>query len=140
MPIRDVAQVASSAKVDWDLVAERTHHWRLAAVVRYALDLASGTLDASIPEDAKAVLAIRPRPREMRAMAAYTTDRRKRGGTAISTLRAIPSLRGKMAYVRALLFPNRDFLEARQPNLRPSYLRRLAIPVRWLTGRRRRIS
>ena len=140
MPIRDVAQVASSANVDWDVVSERTRHWRLAVVVRHALQTARDTLGASVPEEARVVMAIQPRRKERRALEAYTTGRRQRGGTAISTLRAIPGARAKAAYVRALLFPDLSFLTARQQGRRPSYLRRLAIPVRWLIGRRRGIS
>lgn len=140
MPIRDVAQVGSYAKVDWDLVAERTRHWRLAAVVQHALNTAADTLGAAFPEKAMALMAIPSRRRERRALDAYITNRRSRGGTATSTIRAIPGLPAKMAYARALLFPDRAFLSARQRNGRPSYLRRLAIPIRWLTGKWRRVS
>jgi hypothetical protein len=140
MPVRDVAQVASYARVDWDLVAERTRRWRLAAVVQHALRTASEILGAPVPEEARAVIAIQPRRKESRALSAYTTNRRQRGGTATSTLRAIPGIPAKIAYARALLFPNRAFLSARQRNGRPSYLRRLAIPVKWLTGKRRGVS
>jgi hypothetical protein len=140
MPVRDVAQVAWFANVDWDLVAERTRRWKLAPVVRHAFETVADRLGAPIPEEAGSVMTIRPRRGEVRALNAYITDRRQRGGTAVSVLRAIPSIRGKLAYARALLFPSRDFLVARQRNGRPSYLRRLAVPVRWFTGRRRRVS
>jgi hypothetical protein len=139
MPVRDVAQVGSYTKVDWDLVAERTRRWRLAGVVRLAFNTALETLGASIPAEARAVMAIRPRRKELRALTAYTTNRRQRGGTATSTLRAIPGIRAKTAYVRALLFPNREFLRARQRTGRGSYLRRLAVPIRWLARSRRRV-
>jgi hypothetical protein len=137
MPVRDVAQVASYGNVDWNLVADRTTRWRLAAVVQHALKTASDILGASFPERALALMAIPSRRRERRALDAYITNRRSRGGTATSTIRAIPGLPAKIAYVRALLFPNRAFLSARQRNGRPSYLRRLAVPIRWLTGARR---
>lgn len=140
MPVRDVAQVASFAKIDWNVVAERTRRWRLSSVVRHAFETASNILGATVPEEAGSVMTIKPRRGEVRALNAYITDRRQRGGTAVSVLRAIPSLRGKVAYARALLFPSRDFLVARQQNGRHSYLRRLAVPVRWFTGRRRRVS
>jgi hypothetical protein len=137
MPVRDVAQVASYAEVDWDLVAERTRRWRLATVVRHAVETASDLLGASFPEEAMALSAIPSRRRERRALDAYITNKRQRGGTATSTIRAIPGLPAKIAYARALLFPDRAFLSARQRNGRPSYLRRLAIPIRWLTRRHR---
>lgn len=136
MPVRDVAQVALSANVDWELLAEKARRWRLVAVVRHAFATASEMLGVSFPDEAKELMAIEPRREERRALDAYITNRRGRGGTALSTLRAIPGLRGKAAYVRALLFPTRDFLAVRQRNGRSSYLRRLAIPVRWLSGRR----
>jgi hypothetical protein len=137
MPVRDVAQVASYARVEWDVVAERTRRWRLAAVVRHAVKTASEMLGASFPEEATALMAIPSRRRERRALDAYITNRRSRGGTATSTIRAIPGLPAKIAYARALLFPDRAFLSARQRNGGPSYLRRLAIPIRWLTRRHR---
>jgi hypothetical protein len=138
MPVRDVAQVASAPGLDWMLVAERARRWRLAAVVRHAFETVSETLGVPVPKEAGPVMAIRPRRTELRALDAYITDRRGRGGTALSTLRAIRGLRQKAAYVRALLVPSREFLGARQRNKRPSYLRRLAVPVRWLAGGRRR--
>jgi putative nucleotidyltransferase-like protein len=140
MPVRDVAQVVSYANVDWDLVVERTRRWRLAAVVRHAFETAAQTLGTSSPIEAKSVLAMEPRRKERRALDAYITNRRGRGATATSTLRAIPGLGAKVAYMRALLFPNRDFLVVRQPGGHPSYLRRLAIPIRWLTRKRGSIS
>jgi hypothetical protein len=137
MPVRDVAQVASSGEVDWDLVAARTRRWRLGAVVRHAVNTASDFLGASFPDETKVLRAIPSRRRERRALDAYITNKRQRGGTATSTIRAIPGLPAKIAYARALLFPDRAFLSARQRNGRPSYLRRLAIPIRWLTRRHR---
>ena len=137
MPVRDVAQVATSAEVDWDLVAARTRRWRLAAVVRHAINTASEFLGASFPEETKGLTAIPSRRRERRVLEAYITNKRQRGGTATSTFRAIPGLPAKIAYARALLFPDRAFLSARQRNGRGSYLRRLAIPISWLTRRHR---
>jgi hypothetical protein len=47
----------------------------------------------------------------------------------------IDSLSGT-AYVQALVFSGRDFLNRREAG-RGSYWRRWLIPVRWLSGRRR---
>ena len=65
-------------------------------------------------------------------MRAYVTERRRAGGTALATLMAIPGIRGKLAYARHLLFPSTEFLAARAPGGRPSRLRRLLVPLRWL--------
>jgi hypothetical protein len=139
MPVRDVAQVALMESLNWELIAQRARRWRLAAVVRHSFETVSETLGVPPPAEARALSRITFGRKERRALSAYITERRGRGGMALSTLRAIPGLRGKAAYVRALLFPTRDFLSVRQRNGRPSYLRRLAIPIRWLTRGRRRV-
>ena len=131
--LRDVAQVAWAGRVDWEELADLARRWRLRAVVRHALTTASETLGVSLPVEAAPLQSAEPPQRERRALESYITDRRGRGGTELSTLQAIPSLRGKAAYVRMLLFPGRAFLAARG---RGSF-RRLLIPVRWVAGRRR---
>jgi len=130
--LRDVAQVAWSGRVDWEEAAELARRWRLRAVLRHALEAASKTLEVSLPVEAAPLLSVDPPRRERRALESYVTERRGRGGTEISTLHAIPGLRGKAAYVRAMLFPRREFLAARGRGP----LRRLMVPVRWFAGRR----
>lgn len=136
VPVRDVAQVAHNVDVDWEALADRAARWKLRAVVRHALQTASDTLEVELPVGAEELVAYPPSRREHRALQGYVTDRRKRGGTAVSTLKAIPGLRAKAAFLRALLFPNREFLAARSGSTR-SYWRRWAIPVRWVLRRGR---
>jgi hypothetical protein len=131
--LRDVAQVAWSGRVDWDDLAELARRWRLGAVVRHAMTTASETLEVSLPVEAGPLLSAEAPRRERRVLDSYVTERRGRGGTELSTLKAIPGLRGKAAYIRGLLFPGRAFMAARGR----SPLKRLLIPVRWVTGRRR---
>ncbi|MGH2554330.1 MAG: nucleotidyltransferase family protein [Actinomycetota bacterium] len=137
MPVRDVAQVAHCAQVDWEALADRAARWKLRAVVRHALQTASETLEVGLPAGADKLVAYTPSRKEHRALQGYVTDRRKRGGTAVATLKAIPGLTAKVAFLRALIFPNREFLAARSGSAR-SYWRRWAIPVRWVLRRRRR--
>jgi hypothetical protein len=136
VPVRDVAQVAHYGQVDWDVLADRAARWRLRAVVRHALQMASETLGVTLPDAAGRATAQRPTRVESRALLSYVNGRRDQGGTAISTLRAIRGLRAKAAYVRALLFPNRQFLAARS-GATPSRWHRLAIPIRWVLSRRK---
>jgi hypothetical protein len=131
--LRDVAQVAWSGRVDWDELGDLARRWRLRAVLRHALEAASESLEVSLPVEAGPLLSIDPPRRERRVLESYVTERRGRGGTELATLQAIPGLRGKAAYIRALLFPGRAFMAARGR----SPLRRLLIPVRWVAGRRR---
>ena len=132
VPLRDVLQVARHGEVDWDVLARWAARWRLAAVLQHAFMTASETLGAPMPEDASAFMTASPPRTERRALAAYAGRRRQEGGTALGTMRAIPGLRRKAAYALALAFPSRAFLEARTgTGVRPSYWRRLKIPVGW---------
>jgi len=136
MPLRDVAQVASVGRIDWAVFRELTERWRLTVVVQHAFRTARG-YGLALPPDAEAFLGQRVRRREARALGSYITGRRARGGMELSSIRAIPGARAKASYVRALLFPGREFLAARSAKgRRPSYLRRWTVPLRWL-GRRR---
>jgi Uncharacterised nucleotidyltransferase len=134
--LRDVAQIARMPGVDWTVLARLAERWRLQVVVQHALTTASEVLGVPVPPQAETVMAITPPRRQRRALSAYITPRRDRGGTAVSTLGAIPGVRRKAAYVQALVFPRQDFLNRRQAG-RGSYWRRWLIPVRWLSGRRR---
>lgn len=139
MPLRDVAQITERGAVAWGDLADLAVRWRIRAAIRYAFLAASEQLGFTPPEEARPIMTTEPDPTEQRALQAYTTARRARGGTALATIRAIPGLRAKGSYVRALLLPDPAFLEARGGGRGTlTYLQRWAIPVRWLTGRGRR--
>jgi len=142
LPLRDVAQIPQVADVDWDVVSNWARRWRLTAVVQHALRAASEAFGVGLPPGAAPLIRVQPGRREARALEAYTTDRRRLGGIALSTIRAIPGVRGKAAFIRALLFPDREFLAVRAPSGRgrSSYLRRWRVPFRWLRARSRRKS
>lgn len=138
LPLRDVAQTIASVRPDWDQLAEWGRRWRLRGVIRHALETASATLGWQIPEQARELMT-EPSRRERRAMEAYTTSRRDRGGKALATVRAIRGVRAKVAYIGALVVPDRAFLKLRAgSDARPSYLRRWKVPVGWLALRSRR--
>lgn len=133
LPVRDVAQITSQADVDWELFADQARRWRLGVVVQHAFSTATEVLGPVLPEEAALLAGARPTRRERRALRAYVTPVRWRGGTTVFTLLAIPGIRSKAAYLRALLFPSRDFLANRTAGgKRPSYLRRWLAPLRWL--------
>jgi hypothetical protein len=137
MPLRDVAQVAASDRVDWEGFGELVNRWRLRAVVRHAHQSVRDSLDVPLPFRADLSAEAEPSRRDRRLLESYVTDRRSRGGLALSSLRAIPGIRARAAYVRAMMFPSRDFLDRRAVG-RGSYWRRWMVPVRWLTRSRRR--
>jgi hypothetical protein len=132
MPLRDLVQIAHTGRPDWERVQTLAARWHLGPVVGHALTTASQVLGAPAVPAAMPLLENGWPRRERRALRAYTTERQRRGARAIATLQAIPGVRGKVAYVRALGVPNREFLAARQASDRGSYARRLAVPLRWL--------
>jgi hypothetical protein len=138
VPVRDVAQVAHFGQVDWEALADRAARWKLRAVVRNALEMAVRDLDVGLPDGAESAVAQTASRRERRALRRYQGAGRDLGGTTLATVGAIRGVRGKMAYVRSLVVPSREFLAARSGPSGPSYLSRWAIPFRWLFRRRRR--
>lgn len=138
MPLRDVLQIALLGSVDWDEFGTLAARWRMRAVVRHAIEAASGILEVEPPEAPLAACGGAIARRERRALADYVTGRRGRGGTARSTLRAVPGVRNKAGLVRAMLFPDHEFLASRaKAGEKPSYTKRWAVPVRWLLRRSR---
>lgn len=136
VPLRDVLEVSARGVVDWDLLERWTRSWRLGAVMRFAFGAAADVLRVPLPEGPEAILRIPVTRGEDRALASYRGADRRHGGTARATIRAIPGVRDKAAYVTALALPRRAFLEARTASgRRPSYLRRFAVPVRWVRSR-----
>jgi hypothetical protein len=136
IPVRDVAEVALRRPVDWAAVDRLASAWRMRAVVQHAFGVASDRLDVRWPPGAELVLTGQADRRERRALAAYTTDRRDRGGMALATLQAVRGSKAKIAFLRSMLLPRGEFLAARAGDRQPSYRRRWATPLRWLRGER----
>lgn len=137
-PLRDVAQVATTNSVDWTELHDLSNRWRLGVVIWDAVNTASERLGVNLPEPACVILATRPRRRDLRLLSAYASERRWRGGTSVSTLRAIKGAGAKFAYVRSMLVPSPEFVAARTGLTRAgtsSYLRRWKVPVGWLRGK-----
>jgi Uncharacterised nucleotidyltransferase len=135
LPLRDVIQIAWLGQADWADVAERTRRWRLTAPVAHAMATASWTLGVQVPGPAERILAMPVTPVEHRALRAYTTDRARRGGPSLASLWAIRGFRPRLAFLRAMLFPDRRFLEARSGSRSFTIRDRLVIPIRWASER-----
>jgi hypothetical protein len=132
MPLRDLVQIAHTGHPDWDSVTTLARRWRLGPVMGHALKAAFDVLGATAAPEVQPLMDNGWPRRERRALLAYTTERQRRGARALATVRAIPGIRGKVAYVRALGVPDREFLAARQDDARGSYARRWTVPLRWL--------
>jgi hypothetical protein len=138
MPVRDMMQVAAVGTIDWGRFARDAERWQLRAVVKHAFQTGRDVLRCRLPEGATAFLDVVPTRRERRALDAYVTSRRSRGGTVRATVRAVPGVRAKAAFLRDLLLPDRAFLAARSADGEgASHLKRWSTPVRWLLRRSR---
>lgn len=134
LPLRDIAEIGRQRRIDWDRFDELVSAWRLFAVVRHSVQALERRLGIVAPELAAAAANGRATRAERRALRIYTSGRRGRGRLSVSTLQAIPGVRQKAAYVRALVVPDAEFLAARTQG-QPSYLRRWVVPLRWLDFR-----
>jgi hypothetical protein len=134
LPVRDVVQIGATVRLDRTVTAGRIRAWRLAPVVAHALWAAEELLGADMPALDGILDGIDAGDVERKALLAYTTARRRRGGLDLSMLQAIPGLRAKAAYLRDLLVPSKEFLAARSrgTNGRGSYRRRWSVPLRWM--------
>ena len=133
---RDVLQVSHVANVDWPALARRAADWHLTAVLIHAFRTASLILGAEPAAEAASLADVSISRREIQALESYAGRRRGLGGTALSTLRAIPGVRDKAAYARAVAFPQRGFMRDRYPTgTNRTYRHRLAIPAKWALRR-----
>ena len=128
MPLRDVLQIAWSGRVDWPVLSARIVEWRLIAPVGHAMRTSAFILSVPLPDAANEVAQMPIRAIDRRALAAYTTDRHRRGGPSLAALWAIRGIGSKVAYVRAMLFPDQPFREARGSAARRS---RWMVAIRW---------
>jgi hypothetical protein len=138
MPVRDVAQLASRSTLDWGLLADWASRWNVGVVIDHALMLAGEILGFQAPESAQELIRSHsPSRRARRALEAYTTDRRSRGGKALASITAIHGVRSKVAYVYALAVPNAEFMAFREHGTgAKSVFARWSKPGRWLVHRR----
>jgi len=112
VPQRDIAQLVLSDRVDVDSVRRLAASWQGEAVVAQAIRT---TWDSFQIADVVALSAWaqrhQPDARELRDLALYTTERASYAGKSLGALRAIPGVRAKFRYLRALAFPQRSYVQ-----------------------------
>jgi hypothetical protein len=113
--LRDVAQLLLGGHLDLHLVRALAASWRSDVVVARALQLAwrAFDLDAAASPLSAWALDYDPNLEERRALAAYTDPEGGYAARSAAGLRAVPGLRDKAAYLGALVFPARDYVEPR---------------------------
>jgi len=115
--LRDVAQMALAPELDVERARSLASEWRGDAVIARAINLAWETFRLA---DATALSAWAARLQtdawQERALLAYLDRREVSTALSLATTRAVPGLRAKVSYIRALAFPDRDFVVDRYPN------------------------
>ncbi len=113
VPLRDVAQILQHG-VDTDVLVGVARELGVESVVARAVLLARArlALDEPLPCEAWA-LAYRPTARDRRMLRAYVGEERSYAAQMFAGARAVKGLRARAAYVRALAFPSRGYLDSR---------------------------
>jgi len=139
LQVRDIAELSRRDGVRWDLLAAWGRRWRLQALLIRALDLVEQRLgDHALPGEAHELrYSLRPSVHEERALRACAQGG-FRGARAVASLRALPRIRDKAAFAGALVFPRREFMEARAGSGGLGrYVERWRVPLGWLSARLR---
>lgn len=114
VPLRDVAQTLLHTDLDADRIAALARSWRGEAVLARALTLAWEILEL---EQAHPLVewarAYRPGLVARLDLLPYVSRWRGPALMMLGSLRALPETRARMALVRAMVFPERAFLERR---------------------------
>jgi hypothetical protein len=127
MPLRDVAQLLLTTDLDTAAVLDVARRWRCRVVVQRAVTAALGTLGIEHHgELADWARAYEPDAFERRALRAYVSSSRSYALQAFATMQALPNTVERVAYLRALALPRRDYVRAREGG----YLRRLRRSMR----------
>jgi hypothetical protein len=106
--------------------------WRCRIVVQRAVDAMFDTLGlARVSPLARWADAYEPDAFERRALRAYVSSSRSYALQAIATMQALPNTVERVAYVRALAFPRRDYVRAREGGYLRRIRRSLSVARQW---------
>lgn len=115
VPQRDVAEMLLFGTLDISRVREVMARWKGDAVIARAVRTTWETLRLA---DAVALstwaLRYTPDDRDRKALEVYTSHHNNYAAKSFEALRAIPRLRDRAAFIRALTFPQRSYLQDRQ--------------------------
>ncbi|MFM7271138.1 MAG: nucleotidyltransferase family protein [Actinomycetes bacterium] len=126
LALRDVAQLVLATDLDLDAARAEARTWGAEAVVARALALAWADLGLAPHPVADWAGAYTPSARDARALAAYTSSDRSYASQVAAGVSAVPGFTGKLAYVRALLLPDRRHIAGRDGTYRARVRRALA--------------
>jgi hypothetical protein len=132
--LRDLAQMATTRPLDTATVRLLASSWQVEAPVALAVRAAWSILDLPDHALARWARSFRPSARDARWLSLYLGPDRRYRPLALAAVGAIPGLRSKATYLRALALPDRPFLDAREGTYLGRWCAALAETVR-ATGR-----
>jgi Uncharacterised nucleotidyltransferase len=131
VPQRDVAQMLTNGRLDVARVTDLMRRWDVEVVVATAVSHTWRTLRlAASPPLVDWALGYRPPARAVREMALYLDPNRSYARTSFGALRVVPGLRDKMAFLYALAFPERSYVEGRYASPRERWWQALRAVAR----------
>ena len=110
LPLRDVAEIDRAGDIDMDAMARDARTWRLESVIALAAKEVRERLDVEPGPILSAFDTVRPSRLERKAVRAYLEVGHSGGRTSSSMIRVLPGVRPKLAYLRAIVLPDEDFL------------------------------
>ena len=115
LALRDVAQTLLGGELDVHLARALAASWQADSVLARAVQLTCRAfgIDVAVSPLAAWATAYQPDRRARRALAAYTDPTGGYSARSLAGLRAVPGLRDKGAYLRALVFPTREYVDPR---------------------------
>jgi hypothetical protein len=111
--LRDIAQLALTTPLDVEAALALARAWRAEAAVARGVLLAWSSLELPDHELARWAQQLRPDRFQARALRSYTHPGAGYAARAAAGLGAVRGVPAKVAYGRALLFPERDHLQGR---------------------------
>lgn len=129
--MRDVAQIALAGELDIARVHEIARNWRATAPMAWSIGHVWEAFGLPANPLADWARGYVPTRRERRALALYMSTDRSYAKMALASTRVVPGIVAKLAYVRALALPSRQYVADRERN----YLRRWRHATRLALGR-----
>lgn len=122
--LRDVAQLLLGGGVDEARVLAVAQRWGAECVVARAVAMSWEALRlADITRVSAWAATYTPTPRDERLLATYVGEQTSHTAKSLASLRVIPGVRRKAAFLWASLFPSREFVESRSGS-RAAWVRR----------------
>jgi hypothetical protein len=110
LALRDAAQIERAGGIDPDVLARDARSWRVEPVLARAVSELRDGLGVEAGSLLGAFNDARAGRRERKAIRAYLDAGHVGGRTSSSMIRALPGVRPKLAYLAAIVLPDKDFL------------------------------